>query len=179
MAHGRGLRFRNLAGGRVELWLLPALCVCLAGVFAGGAAAAEDPPRLDAPIGRELVESDAVLRRTGGGPVEAAGISGLAWTTVDPVEVTIRIRADREGLTLRKLPAELWPELDNSVALAGAVAETPPFDWVDVPTAGRAAAGTVLVLSDAAGHTAFRISGSATALTEAGTKVELVGRVRR
>jgi len=130
-------------------------------------------------VGRDLVESDAVLRRIGNGPVRSAGISGLTWVTVDPIDVTVRIRPARDGLRLRRLPAGLWPELTETLALAGAVAGTPPVPWVDVATAGRAAAGTLLVLSDASGHTALRITGSATALTSGGTKVELVGRVRR
>lgn len=130
-------------------------------------------------LGEGLVESDAVLRRIGAGPVRAAGISGLTWVTIDPVGVTIRIRPARKGLWLRELPAAIWPELTGTLTLAGAVAQHAPRPWIDVPTAGRAAAGTVLVLSDAAGHTAFRITGSATALSPQGTKVELVGRVRR
>jgi len=130
-------------------------------------------------FGRELVTSDAVLRRSGSGPVRAAGISGLTWVTLEPIEVTIRVRPARQGLSLRELPAGIWPELTDTVALAGAVAETDPVGFVELPTASRAAAGRVLVLSDAAGHTALRITGSATAVSEKGTKVELVGRVRR
>lgn len=130
-------------------------------------------------FGRELVSSDAVLRRIGSGPVRAAGISGLTWVTLEPIEVTIRVRPARQGLSLRELPAGIWPELTDTVALAGAVAETDPVGFVDLPTASRAAAGRVLVLSDAAGHTALRITGSATAVSEKGTTVELAGRVMR
>lgn len=148
-------------------------------MLVGGPVAAADLPRLDAPLGGRLVESDAVLRRVGNGPVEAVGISGITWITVDPIDVTIRIRPSRDGLSLRRLPANLWPEMTETLALAGAVAGITPVPWLDVRTAGGAAAGTVLVLSDAAGHTAFRITGSATTVTKRGTKVELVGRVRR
>jgi len=130
-------------------------------------------------FGRELEASDAVLRRIGAGPVQAAGISGLTWVTVEAIDVTIRVRPARSGLTLRELPAGIWPELTDTVALAGAVAATDPVEFVDLPTANRGAAGRVLVLSDAAGHTVFRITGSATAVSEKGTTVELVGRVRR
>jgi hypothetical protein len=130
-------------------------------------------------FGRELETSDAVLRRIGAGPVQAAGIDGLTWITVEPVDVTIRLRAARDGLSLRELPPGIWPELTDTVALAGAAAATEPADYVEMPTANRAAAGHVLVLSDAGGHTAFRITGSATAVSELGTTVELVGRVRR
>jgi hypothetical protein len=142
------------------------------------------PDTLPAPtageaFGRELETSDAVLRRIGAGPVRAAGITGLTWITVDPVDVTIRIRPARTGLSLRELPAGIWPELTDTVALAGAVTATDPVGYVDLPTANRAAAGRVLVLSDAAGHTALRITGSATAVSQRGTTVELVGRVRR
>jgi len=130
-------------------------------------------------FGRELETSDAVLRRIGTGAVQAAGISGLRWITVEPVDVTIRVRPARAGLSLRELPARIWPELTDTLALAGAVAATDPVGFVDLPTANRGAAGRVLVLSDAAGHTALRITGSATAVSEKGTTVELVGRVRR
>lgn len=130
-------------------------------------------------LGRELVTSDVVLRRIGTGPVQAAGIDGLSWITVEPVDVTIRLRAARDGLALRELPAGIWPELTDTVALAGAVAATEPVDFVDLPAANRGAAGRLLVLSDAAGHTAFRITGSATAVSQRGTTVELAGRVRR
>lgn len=130
-------------------------------------------------LGRELVTSDAALRRVGGGPVQAAGIDGLTWITVEPVDVTIRLRAAREGLSLRELPAGIWPELTDTVALAGAVAATEPAGFIDLPAANRGAAGRVLVLSDAAGHAAFRVTGSATAVSQRGTTVELVGRVRR
>jgi len=142
---------------------------------------AEDLPAAAAGegFGRELESSDAVLRRVGAGPVQAAGISGLTWITVEPVDVTIRLRPSREGLALRALPAGIWPELTDTIALAGAVAATEPVDSVDLPAANRGAAGAVLVLSDAAGHVAFRITGSATAVSASGTTVELAGRVRR
>jgi hypothetical protein len=130
-------------------------------------------------FGRALEASDAVLRRIGAGPVQAAGISGLTWVTVEPIDVTIRMRPALAGLSLRELPAGIWPELTDTLALAGAAAATDPVEFVDLPTANRAAAGRVLVLSDAAGHTAFRITGSATAVSEKGTTVELAGRVRR
>ncbi|WP_405223375.1 hypothetical protein [Lentisalinibacter sediminis] len=130
-------------------------------------------------FGRALEASDAVLRRLGAGPVQAAGISGLTWVTVEPIDVTIRVRPAQAGLSLRELPAGIWPELTDTLALAGAVAATDPVEFVDLPAANRTAAGRVLVLSDAAGHTAFRITGSATAVSEKGTTVELVGRVRR
>ncbi len=143
-----------------------------------------DSPTLPEPaageaFGRELVTSDAVLRRVGSGPVQAAGIDGLTWVTVEPIEVTIRVRPARQGLLLRELPAAIWPELTDTVALAGAVAATEPVGFIDLPAANRRAVGRVLALSDAAGHTAFRITGSATAVSERGTTVELVGRVRR
>ncbi|WP_405228769.1 hypothetical protein [Lentisalinibacter sediminis] len=130
-------------------------------------------------FGRALEASDAVLRRLGAGPVRAAGISGLTWVTVEPIDVTIRVRPAQAGLSLRELPAGIWPELTDTLALAGAVAATDPVEFVDLPAANRTAAGRVLVLSDAAGHTAFRITGSATAVSAKGTTVELVGRVRR
>ncbi len=136
-------------------------------------------PAAGEPLGRELVASDAVLRRIGTGPVQAAGISGLTWVTVEPIDVTIRVRPAQAGLSLRELPAGIWPELTDTLALAGAVAATEPVEFVDLPTASRGAAGRILVLSDAAGHSAFRITGSATAVSEKGTTVELVGRVRR
>jgi hypothetical protein len=147
--------------------------------IAVGAPRALPEPVVGEAFGRELVASDAVLRRIGSGPVQAAGISDLTWVTVEPVDVTIRVRPSRQGLSLRELPAGIWPELTDTVVLASAVAATDPVGFVELPTANRAAAGRVLVLSDAAGHNAFRITGSATAVSEQGTTVELAVRVRR
>jgi hypothetical protein len=133
----------------------------------------------EAPLGRELEESDAVLRRWGRGKVESLGITGLTWATIDPIRLVIRLRATAEGTRLRRLPADSWPDLTHSLTLEGAVAAARPVPYVDLPVARRAAAGTVLVLSDASGHMAFRVTGSAATATERGTLVELVGRVRR
>jgi hypothetical protein len=137
------------------------------------------PEAPEAPLGRELEESDAVLRRRGRGEVESLGITGLTWATIDPIRLVIRLRATAEGTRLRRLPADSWPDLTHSLTLEGAVAAARPVPYVDLTVARRAAAGTILVLSDASGHVAFRVTGSAATATERGTLVELVGRVRR
>ena len=138
-----------------------------------------EPQPEQAPLGRQLSESDAVLRRQGRGQVRSLGIDGLTWATIDPIRMIIRLRATEDCAELRRLPPESWPELTHSLTLEGAVAGSPPVPHVDLAVGRRAAAGTVLVLSDASGHLAFRITGSAATADEEGTIVELAGRVRR
>ena len=89
-----------------------------------------------------LGETAAMLRRQGAGEVDSEGIRGLAWVTIEPIEVTIRLRSTEANVTLYEAGASGWSAAANQDQLARIIADARPVDFVDIPTARDQAAGT-------------------------------------
>lgn len=126
-----------------------------------------------------LQESAAVLRRHGPGDVDSEGIQGLAWVTIEPIDVTIRLRATEANATLFAPGDSSWGAAANQDQLARILADARPVDFVDIPTARDQAAGTVIALSGDGNDVLIRLTGSTTAVSPAGTTVTLSANVRR
>jgi hypothetical protein len=126
-----------------------------------------------------LQETAAVLRREGPGEVDSEGIRGLAWVTIEPVDVTIRLRATRANATLFTPGALSWGAVANRDQLASLLADARSVEFVDIPTARDQATGTVIALSGDGQVILIRVSGSTTAVSSAGTTVTLTASVRR
>ena len=125
-----------------------------------------------------LEESDAVFRRQGSGEVESDGAGGLAWVTIEPIDVTIRLRAAAANATLHAPGASSWSAA-NQDQLAMILADAPSLDYVDIPTARDQAAGTLIAVSGDGNDVLIRLTGSNTAVSSAGTTVTLTASVRR
>ena len=126
-----------------------------------------------------LQETEAVLRRQGPGEVDGEGIQGLAWVTIEPVDVTIRLRATEVNATLFAPGASSWGAATDQDQLAMILADARSVDFVDIPTARDQAAGTVIALSGDGNDVLIRVTGSTTAVSSAGTTVTLTASVRR
>lgn len=126
-----------------------------------------------------LRETEAVLRRQGPGEVDSEGIQGLAWVTIEPIDVTIRLRATEANATLFAPAASSWGAAADHVQLATILAEARSVDFVDIPTARDQAAGTVIALSGNGKDVLMRLTGSTTAVSSDGTTVTLTASVRR
>ncbi len=144
-------------------------------------ALAEHTPLVPALTVRDrLTEADAMLRRRGDRPVESVGFEGLDWITLEPVDVTIRLRPSSPGSRLYALPADSWATMETAEALAAALADAGPVGWIDLPAARRGAAGRVVALRyEDGGMAVIRFTGSTTTVTPEGTVVTLAARVRR
>jgi hypothetical protein len=126
-----------------------------------------------------LAESEVVFRRQGTGDVESDGVTALSWVTVEPINVTIRLRADEQRATLYKLAAASWDTVATREHLATVLANTPSRDYLDIPTARGQAADTVIALRGDRGDVLIRLTGSITSVSSAGTTVTLMASVRR
>ena len=133
----------------------------------------------DLEISPALQETEAVLRRQGPGDVDSEGIEGLAWVTIEPIDVTIRLRATEANATLFVPFATSWSAAANQDQLAMILADARSVDFVDIPTARDQAAGTVIALSSEGSDVLIRLTGSTTAVSSAGTTVTLTASVRR
>ena len=133
----------------------------------------------DVEMSPALEESEAVFRRQGSGEVESEGAAGLAWVTLEPIDVTIRLRAAEANATLFAPGASSWSAAANQDQLAMILADTPALDYVDIPTARDQAAGTIIALSGDGDDILIRVTGSTTAVSSAGTTVTLTASVRR
>jgi hypothetical protein len=126
-----------------------------------------------------LQETEAVLRREGSGEVDSHGIEGLAWVTIEPIDVTIRLRATEANAMLFAPGDSGWAAAANQDQLARILADARFVDFVDIPTARDQAAGTVIALSGDGHDVLIRVTGSTTAVSSAGTTVTLAASVRR
>jgi hypothetical protein len=126
-----------------------------------------------------LQETEAMLRREGPGEVDSAGIEGLTWVTIEPIDVTIRLRATDANATLFAPGASSWDAAADQDQLARILADARSVDFVDIPTARDKAAGTVIALAGDGNDVLIRLTGSTTAVSSAGTTVTLTASVRR
>jgi hypothetical protein len=126
-----------------------------------------------------LRETEAVLRRQGPGEVDSEVIEGLAWVTIEPIDVTIRLRATEANARLYAPGASSWGAAADQDQLATIIADASSVDFVDIPTARDQAAGTVIALSGGGDDVLIRLTGSTTAVSSAGTTVTLTASVRR
>jgi hypothetical protein len=126
-----------------------------------------------------LEEYAAVFRREGSGEVDSDGVQGLDWVTIEPINVTIRLRAVAPNTTLHQLSASSWSAITTQDHLATALAQTPSLDYVDLRTARGQAANTIIALVSNGGNTFIRLTGSTTSVSSAGTTVTLTANVRR
>ena len=144
-----------------------------------GDEADEAPPPAETDRSPPLMESEAVFRRQGSGNVENDGFSGLDWFTVEPINVTIRLRAVESGATLHRLAASSWSAAATRDRLATILADSTPLAYVDIPTARGQAAATLIALGGEGGNVMIRLTGSTTSVSSAGTTVTLTASVRR
>ena len=126
-----------------------------------------------------LEEYAAVFRREGAGEVDSDGVPGLDWVTIEPINVTIRLRAVAPNTTLHQLSASSWSAVTTQDHLATALAQTPSLNYVDLRTARGQATDTVIALVGNGGNTFIRLTGSTTSVSSAGTTVTLTANVRR
>ena len=127
----------------------------------------------------ELVETEAVLRRRGPGEVDSEAIEGLDWVTIEPIDVTIRLRATAANATLYAPGAPSWGAAATQDQLTSVLADAIPVEFVDIPTARDQAAGTVVALSGDGNDVLIRLTGSTTDVSSDGTTVTLTASVRR
>jgi hypothetical protein len=144
-----------------------------------GDKADEDAPPREAERSPPFEQSEAVFRRQGSGHVESDGFSGLDWFTIEPINVTIRLRAIESGATLHRLSASNWGAAITRDHLATIIADTPSLDYVDIPTARGQAAGTLIALGGNGDDVLIRVTGSITSVSSVGTTVMLTASVRR
>lgn len=126
-----------------------------------------------------LEESKAVLRREGAGNVEIDGVPGLDWITIDPIDVTIRLRAAEPKDTLHRLAASGWGVAITRDQLATMLADAPSLEYIEIPTARGQAAGVLIALSGDGGDVLIYLTDSTTSVSSAGTTVMLTASVRR
>ena len=107
------------------------------------------------------------------------GALGLDWVTIEPINVTIRLRAVAPNATLHQLPASSWSAVTTQDRFATALEQTPSLDYVDIRTARDQAAQTVIALVSDGGNTLIRLTGSTTSVSSTGTTVTLTASVRR
>ena len=139
----------------------------------------EAVPPADADTSSRLEESEAVFRRQGPGNVESDGIPGLDWVTIEPIDVTIRVRAAEPNASLRQLEGSSWSAATTRDQLATILANVAPLEYVEIPTARGQAAGTVIALNGDGDNVLIRLTGSTTSVSSAGTTVTLTASVRR
>ena len=144
---------------------------------------AEEMPSIDsaAPLAipRRLEQSEDTFRRQGSGAVESVGTAGLTWVTVEPINVTVRLRAASPDASLRPLARSSWNDIMTVEDLHAMQKLVSPVPYVDVPAARGSAAGTVIALSDSDGDVLIHLIGSDTAVSRMGTTVTLIANVRR
>ena len=126
-----------------------------------------------------LEEYAAVFRREGAGEVDSDGVPGLDWVTIEPINVTIRLRAVAPNTTLHQLSASSWSAVTTQDHLATALAQTPSLNYVDLRAARGQATDTVIGMVGNGGNTFIRLTGSTTSVSSAGTTVTLTANVRR
>ena len=136
-----------------------------------GAAPAAVPRRLEQSAGR--------FQRRGSGAVESVGTTGLTWVTLEPIDVTIRLRAAHADASLRPLARSSWNDITTSEDLQAMQELVSAVPYIDVPAARGGAAGTVIALSDSDGDVLIHLTGSDTAVSQMGTTVTLIASVRR
>ena len=144
---------------------------------------AEEEPAIDtaAPVAvsRRLEQVEDTFRRRGSGAVESVGTEGLTWVTIEPVNVTIRLRAAHSDASLWPLARSSWNDITTIDDLQTMQKQVSPVPYVDVSAARGAAAGTVIALSDDDGDVLIHLIGSDTAVSRIGTTVTLIAKVRR
>lgn len=128
---------------------------------------------------RHLEQLEGTFQRRGSGTVESVGTTGLTWVTLEPIDVTIRLRAARADASLRPLQRSSWNDIMTIEDLQAIRKRVSPVPYVDVPAARGGAAGTVIALSNGDGDVLIHLTDSDTAVSQLGTTVTLVAHVRR
>ena len=141
--------------------------------------AGDGAPSAHLEISPALRETEAVLRRRGRGAVDSEAIQGLDWVTIEPIDVTIRLRASAANATLFAPGASSWSTAANQDQLASILEDAVSVEFIDIPTARDQAADTVIALSGDGNDVLIRVTGSATAVSSDGTTVTLTASVRR
>ena len=141
--------------------------------------AGDEAPSANLEMSPALRETEAVLRRRGRGEVDSEAIEGLDWVTIEPIDVTIRLRASAANATLFAPGASSWGAVANQDQLASILADAVSVEFVDIPTARDQAADTVIALSGDGNDVLIRLTGSTTAVSSDGTTVTLTASVRR
>lgn len=143
----------------------------------------EEIPSVDgavpAAVARRLEQSEDTFRRQGPGAVESDVITGLTWVTVEPINVTVRLRAAHAGASLRLLSQSSWNDITTTEDLQEMQKTVSPVVYVDVPAARGGAAGIVIALRGNDGDVLIHLTGSETAVSPVGTTVTLMANVRR
>ena len=128
---------------------------------------------------RALRETEVVLLREGPGEVDSEGLRGLSWITIEPIDVTIRLRASQANVTLVAPGASSWGAAAHQDQLTRILADARSVDFVDIATARGQAAGTIIALRGDGNDVLIRLTGSTTAVSSTGTIVTLTASVRR
>lgn len=126
-----------------------------------------------------VATGDFALRRIGPGGVRGAEPFGITWRTIDPIKVTIRIKASSDGATkIARLDPNDFQRAQTRAELVEIVDRCISADAIDFDTANAAATGQVLAVRNEDQHFILEASASETFLTDAGTTVVVTGRYK-
>lgn len=126
-----------------------------------------------------VATGDFALRRIGPGGVSGAEPFGITWRTIDPIKVTIRIKASSNGATkIARLDPIDFQQAQTRAELIEIVDRCTSTDAIDFDTANAAATGQVLAVRNEDQRFILQASASKTFLTDAGTTVVVTGRYK-
>ena len=126
-----------------------------------------------------VATGDFALRRIGPGGVSGSEPFGITWRTIDPIKVTIRLKASSNGATkIARLDPIDFQRAQTRAELVEIVDRCTSTDAIDFDTANAAATGQVLAVRNEGRRFILQASASKTFLTDAGTTVVVTGRYK-
>lgn len=116
------------------------------------------------------------INRIGTHEIEGDETFGLAWKTIDPIHVTIRVRKKESGASkLARFSANDYDSVDTQASLEQMLALAEGLEHIDFNTANNAALGKVLGVINSDKVYLLKSTQSSTALSDMGTTVTLTG----
>ena len=116
------------------------------------------------------------IQRIGPHEIEGNETFGLAWKTIDPIHVTIRVRKQHSGASkLTSLTVDDYENVVTQDNLKQVLAFVEDQEHVDFNTANNAASGTVLGVVNLGKSYLIKSNQSTTTLSDTGTTVTLTG----
>ena len=117
-----------------------------------------------------------ILEREGRGEVDNGEIFGIAWKTVDEINVTIRFgKAEGGASKLASFTDADFDRLESKEELSEWINVAKDLEQVEFDCSHNSARGRVLGINNLGNYYLLRILDSCSSLSEAGTKVTLNG----
>lgn len=116
------------------------------------------------------------INRIGTHEIEGDETFGLAWKTIDPIHVTIRVRKKESGASkLASFSTNDYDSVDTQASLEQMLVFAKGKEHIDFNTANNAALGKVLGVINSDKVYLLKSTQSSTALSDLGTTVTLTG----